>query len=219
MRKKIGIIILVVLAICIIVIGSRIYHFVVIKKIYEAIENFKNESNRYYCVIQQNETTLQQEVILKDNIARWNQKKENVDKYCQWKNFNNGQEYSIILEDKTFWKSNFFKDSSDNLVNLPNLIYFIYQDNQFNFKEFLKVKYILPVNYDNQKCYKIVTNTQILIVSRDTYLPIYDSLDMMNSEKNEKVLTEFIYKFKVGEVTDEDIALPDLTEYTEIIEK
>ncbi len=101
---------------------------------------------------------------------------------------------------------------------MPDLILLVYQDNQFNIKEFLKVKYILPVDYHNQKCYKIATNTQTLIISRDTYLPIYYSIDMMNSEKNEKVLTEITYEFKVGEVTDEDIALPDLTGYTKIIE-
>ncbi len=216
MKKKIGIVILVVLVI--LIIGSRIYHFMVLNEVYQAIENFENENNRYYSVIIQNTSTLEQEIILKDNIVKWNQKKENIDEYCQWKCFDEDQEYTISLKDKIFWEKEFLISHSKNLINLPDLILLVYQDNQFNIKEFLKVKYILPVDYHNQKCYKIATNTQTLIISRDTYLPIYYSIDMMNSEKNEKVLTEITYEFKVGEVTDEDIALPDLTGYTKIIE-
>lgn len=41
-------------------------------------------------------------------------------------------------------------------------------------------------------------------------------METRSSDEETEILTETTYEFKVGEVTDEDIALPDLTGYTQI---
>lgn len=218
MKKKVGIIIFVVIVLIImaVFIGKRIYYFTVIRNVYEAIENFRNEDNRYYAVtITNNNMTKVEEILVKDNRVKWNEKKDNMRVYCEWKDFNDNEEYSIIFKNKTFSVNNLLMVEPKFLKNLPNAV----RGNQFNIKEFQKIERVLPVDYNNQKCYKIITDKETLIVDQETYLPIYYSVETINSEENIKLLTETTYEFKVGEVTDEDIALPDLTGYTQIEEE
>lgn len=222
MKKKVGIIIFVVIVLIImaVFIGKRIYYFTVIRNVYEAIENFRNEDNRYYAVtITNNNMTKVEEILVKDNRVKWNEKKDNMRVYCEWKDFNDNEEYSIIFKNKTFSVNNLLMVEPKFLKNLPNAVLDIFRGNQFNIKEFQKIERVLPVDYNNQKCYKIITDKETLIVDQETYLPIYYSVETINSEENIKLLTETTYEFKVGEVTDEDIALPDLTGYTQIEEE
>lgn len=222
MKKKVGIIIFVVIVLIImaVFIGKRIYYFTVIRNVYEAIENFRNEDNRYYAVtITNNNMTKVEEILVKDNRVKWNEKKDNMRVYCEWKDFNDNEEYSIIFKNKTFSVNNLLMVEPKFLKNLPNAVLDIFRGNQFNIKEFQKIERVLPVDYNNQKCYKIITDKETLIVDQETYLPIYYSVETINSEENIKLLTETTYEFKVGEVTDEDIALPDLTGFTQINEE
>ena len=218
MKKKIGIIIFVVIVLIAIAIfiGRRIYYFTVIKNVYEAIENFRNEDNSYYAVTIKDSSIIKEEIVTKNNIVKWNEQKDGNGVYCQWKNFDNNQRYAIFLGDKTFKENDTLIFENNILNNLPQMIFFIYSKEYFNIKEFLKIKKISSSQYNNQDCYEIVTDTKSLIVSKENYLPIYYSVETINSEKNVKFLTETTYEFKVGEVTDEDIALPDLTGYTQI---
>ncbi len=221
MKKKVGIVIFVVIILIImaVFIGKRIYYFTVIRNVYEAIENFRNEDNRYYAVTTKDEKLIKEEVMIKSDIVKCNEQRDGVNEYCQWKNFKSDQEYSIIFKDKTFSKNDLLILKHDLLKNLPNLILNIYKDNKININELSKIKNITTIEYFNKKCYKIITNTQTLIVDQETYLPIYYSVETINSEENINLLTETTYDFKVGEVTDEDIALPDLTGFTQINEE
>lgn len=218
MKKKVGIIILVIIVLIIIVafIHIRLYYFTVIKNVYDTIEKFRNEENRYYSVAIKDSNIVKEEVITKNNIIKWSEKKNGIDVYCEWKDFNSEKEYFILFKNKTFNESDLIIVKRQLLRNLPNVVLDIFQDDNFNLKEFLRIKYILSIDYNNQKCYKIVTSTETLIVNKETYLPIYYSLDLINSDKTTKTTTETTYEFKVGEVTDEDVALPDLTGYTKI---
>ena len=223
MKKKVRMIVLgiVVLLVVAIFIGMKIYHFIVIRNIYEAIENFRSESNRYYLttITSYNEMKKTEEILLKDNIAKWNEQIDNIDEYCKWRDSELNKEYLIYLQSQKFKLNNLLTTQIDFLKNLPDIVLEIYQNDKLNIKLLLRIKYILPINYNNQKCYKIITNTQTLIVSKDTYLPIYFSTQFRDSETKHNNITEITYQFKVGEVTDEDIALPDLTGYTEIMEE
>lgn len=223
MKKKVRMIILgiVVLLVVAIFIGMKIYHFIVIRNVYEAIENFRSESNRYYlvCTTSYNKITRTEEVLLKDNIAKWNEQVDQIDEYCKWRDSKQNKEYLIYLQSQKFKQNNLLTTQTDFLKNLPSIILGIYQNDRLDLKLLLRIKYILPINYNNQKCYKIITNTQTLIVSKDTYLPIYFSTQFRDAQTKRKNITEITYQFKVGEVTDEDIALPDLTGYTEIMEE
>lgn len=216
MKKKIGIIIFVVIVLIAIAIfiGRRIYYFTVIKNVYEAIENFRNEDNSYYAVtITNNNMTKVEEILVKDNKVKWNEKKDNVDVYCEWKDFNSDEEYSIIFKNKTFDRENKLIIQSDDLTSLPKTIY---RNKQIDLKKFLEVKKISSIDYNNQKCYKIITSAETVIVNKKNNLPIYYSVETRSSDEETEILTETTYEFKVGEVTDEDIALPDLTGYTQI---
>lgn len=218
MKKKIvGIIIIVAVVLYLV---SRVYCFVVISKVHKAIEQFRAEENRSYVVITENYNGHQSkiEILVKDDIVKCNTKNNNGVSYCEWKSLEIEQEYSINLRNKTFRSEELLDIDRDSLKSLPILIKSIYQDNQFHLKEFLKIAYIIPIEYNNQKCYKIVTETEELIVDGENYLPIYCSVKLANSNENKTSLIENTYEFKVGEVTDEEIALPDLTEFTEISE-
>lgn len=216
MKKIVVGIILIVLILFVI---SRIYHFIVISRLHNAIDNFKNEENRYYCVIFENENIIKEEILLKNNILKCNEHKDDANIYCEWKDFNNNQDYSIDLVNKKFTENDFLRDKKSFLKNLPKFILEIYPNDKFNLSEFLKISYIIPTEYNNQKCYKIIIDEKICMVNRETYLPIYYSSKRINSNQDANDSIENVYEFKVGEVTDEDIMLPDLTDYTKIQEK
>lgn len=210
---------IVVLLVVAIFVGMKIYHFIVIRNVYEAIENFRSESNRYYLATIKDRSLIKEEIIMKNDVVKWSEQKDGITKYCQWKNFTTNQKYSILLEDKTFKKNEKLIMENSILKNLPQMIFLIYSENGINIKELFKIKYILKSCYNGRDCYKIVANTKVLILDKDTYLPIHYSVESRKSDDNDKIITEITYQFKVGEVTDEDIALPDLTGYTEIMEE
>lgn len=205
----------IILVILIITLGSKAYYFMVMNHICRAIERFENEENRYYSVVLKSKrSTGKQEIWLKDNVLKLEESKDGEKTYCQWEDFSNGKKYNIDLERKDFTENVLTKTNKNYLVNLPRLILNIYKDNQFKMKYFLKIKYIIPIKYNNQKCYKIVTNQETIIVDRTTGLPIHSVVKFTNSNQDSKYETEISYEFKVNEVTDEEIELPDLTGYT-----
>ena len=215
------IVIKIILVIAILFLLSRVYYFVIISRAYDAILNFKNETNRYYSVtmINNGQNTIKEEIFIKDNIVKCNEKNDEAILHQEWKDFNNKQEYIIDFRNKTFKEKTLARNEQSFLKNLPRAILDSYQDDTFNLKQFLKIKYIIPVKYENQKCYKIVTNVGTVIINKHTYLPIYSTIKVTNSTEDTSTLTENRYEFKIDEVTNEDVALPDLTEFEDIIQK
>lgn len=215
------IVIKIILVIAILFLLSRVYYFVIISRAYDAILNFKNETNRYYSVtmINNGQNTIKEEIFIKDNIVKCNEKKDETILHQEWKDFNNKQEYVIDFRNKTFKEKTLTRNEQSFLKNLPRAILDTYQDDTFNLKQFLKIKYIIPAKYENQKCYKIVTNVGTVIINKHTYLPIYSTIKVTNSTEDISSLTENRYEFKTDEVTNEDVALPDLTEFEDIIQK
>jgi hypothetical protein len=218
MRKNVG---KLILAICLLCILSKIYYFTIMNNVHSAIENFKNEENRYYSVtiIKNKDNNRKEEILVKNSIIKYINQKYSVNTYCGWKNFETGEEYSIDLKNKSFSLDDELIAKRDTLINMPNLLLDMYQDNKLNVNEFLKIIYILPTIYDEQKCYKIVTKSQIVIVDRNTYLPLYSSMKTVNSNKETEDKTESIYEFQTNVVTDEDVMLPDLTDYINLNEQ
>ncbi len=215
------IVIKIILVIAILFLLSRVYYFVIISRAYDAILNFKNETNRYYSVtmINNGQNTIKEEIFIKDNIVKCNEKKDETILHQEWKDLNNKQEYVIDFRNKTFKEKTLTRNEQSFLKNLPRAILDSYQDDTFNLKQFLKIKYIIPAKYENQKCYKIVTNVGTVIINKHTYLPIYSTIKVTNSTEDISSLTENRYEFKIDEVTNEDVALPDLTEFEDIIQK
>ena len=213
MKKVIIRVILVIIGLLIV---SKIYHFIIIHKVHQALENFINEENRYYSVssINSNKNSTDIKIWKKDNIVKQNWKKDNTDLYCYWKDFKDNQEYLIDLQNKVFEEENLSKVQKDSLTNLPKLIFNLYKNNQIHIKQLFKIKYIRLIQYNNQKCYKIQTASETIIIDKATYLPVYSSTKTINSNYNKKDLTENTYQFNINEVTDEDVSLPNLEEYT-----
>lgn len=219
MKKIVKIVILVIVILFLI---SRVYYFVVINKIYGAIRDFQDEKNRYYSVNlieDSNKNSIKKEILVKDEIVKNNLQRNGIKCTCDFKDFKSNKEYSIDLQNRSFTESELSELQEDLLINLPDVILDIYQDDKFAITEFLKVKYVIPTEYKDEKCYKIVKNKQVLIISKDTYLPIYSYLKFMSSSDKSAEVTQYAYEFKVGEVTQEEIELPDLTGYTKMNEK
>ena len=210
----------IILVIGILFMLIKIYHFVVMNKVYNAVESFKSERNNYYSVVttSPNGDITLVEIFRKENIVKYKIHKDDIFTYYKWKDFNDNLEYSIDVSNKTFKEEELLFEE-EIFATLPNLIVSTYRNNKLNISQFLKIKYIIPIKYNNQKCYKIKNSTQTLIVDRSTYLPVYYAKKQINSSKGSEDLIENTYEFKVGEVKDEDILLPNLTGYTNISEK
>ena len=52
----------------------------------------------------------------------------------------------------------------------------------------------------------------MVIIDKSTYLPVYSTLKIANSKSKDNKI-EYKYKFGVGTVTDEDIAVPNTSDY------
>lgn len=211
MKKLFLKIILIILGLFIL---SKTYHFVMMNKVYDAIEEFRNEENRYYSVtvLVSEEISRKEEIFVKQKIVKYTKWKENTGLYCEWKNCNSNESYSFNVDSKNLYEYNSPIENEKFLDNIPNFILSIYKNNKFNINKIFDVRYIIPTKYDGKSCYKISTKTEEIIIDKDTYLPLYSSIKTINLNENNK--TENIYEFKVGEVTDEDVALPDFSDYT-----
>lgn len=201
-----------IFVILLIFISLKIYHYVIIHNVYHAIENFTEEENRYYSVvrIKSGETIYQEEIFrnksqikyLKFNVysgkCYYELKDFKTDEQNAWRT-RNGQKLNEVescIEDNEF------------ITNMPNFISLIYQNNKFNFKQFFQIYYIIPTKYEDKKCYKIVTKTEVILVDKNTYLPVYACRNLKNSDKASNANKEFIYEFKINTGTDEDMEEP-----------
>lgn len=209
-----------VLMIFILVILIKIYHFIIMNQFHNAVENFKNEENRYYSVVCKKDSNLIKEtrMFAKEDIIKYIEIKNEVEVYCEWRDLKENEEYSIHFDSKKALREDLLNEKRNLLINMPDLIWNMYQNNKLNVKELFKLQYIIPITYNNKKCYKIKTKTEAIIIEQSTYLPIYSNRVTINSEGESQNKIEYMYEFKVNSVTDEEIALPDLSSY-ELISK
>lgn len=208
----------VVLVILILFVLSKVYHFVIMNHLFEAIVKFRSEENRAYLVdVRMSEDiVLQEETLLKQEIVKYVNKKDGRDLNYRWKNFDTNENYFININSKSVYANDEIIQSKNILPNLPNLIGYISEEDGVNLLKVFEICYIIPTKYENKNCYKIVTKNEVIVIDKKTYLPVYSALKILdyNEENNNQV--EKTYEFKVGEVTDEDVMLPDLTNYTTV---
>ena len=91
-----------------------------------------------------------------------------------------------------------------------------YNTNKFNIFKVFEIYYIIPIKYNNQFCYKISTKNEIVIIDGKTYLPLYSKVKTLNSDDGIENETENFYEFKIGEVKDEDMVMPDIRGFEEL---
>lgn len=201
--------------ICIIFVVHKVYHGVVSYKIYTNLENFMAEENRMYQVSMKDLNNIKnvQTVYRKNDII--NCIKENDNKYCEWYNFITNENYSFNMNTKTVYRNTISLFDTQTLFNLPH--YILELTNNSKIKEvfaIFNIKYITLEKFEDKMCYKIVTKNENIFVDCSTYLPVYSKMKVVNSNNDQKNYIENFYEFEIGNVTDEEVELPNLEEYT-----
>ncbi len=196
-------IVIVIFVVLVIWICFKVYHYVIIHNVYHAIENFISEKNRYYSVvtIQNGNMLFNEQIFCKDNQIKYLVLNSNLKKwYSELKNFDEIDEELDKIDSRI--------ESSNFLTNIPISLLQIYQNNKFNLDQFLQIYQIIPIQYKDTECYKIVTKTETLLVDKNTYLPVYAYRNLKSSEKSADPNKEYIYEFRVNTVTQEDMKEP-----------
>ena len=211
MKKKIFIFILIILFLFIVI---KIREAIILNKVHSAIECFMSESNRYYCVYEKynDRNNVEKEIYLLDNIEKQLYKNNQFENYCEWKDYKNGDRISYNENGKIRFKESIKDENYKYLLCLPRVISLTKLDKKHQYFELFKIHYIIPITYDGKSCYKISTNSEIVIIDKETFLPVYSTIKTANSTENDNNV-EYMYKFSVGTVTDDDVALPDFSDY------
>ena len=87
---------------------------------------------------------------------------------------------------------------------------------EIDISKIFEIRYIIPIKYNEQLCYKISTKTEIVIINAKTYLPLYSIAKSVNSDFDINDKMGNFYEFKIGEVKEEDMVMPDITGFEEI---
>lgn len=213
--KRVMKVLIVILAILLIFVLSRLYHFVIMSRVFDAIVAFKNEENRRYFVstIINTNRILEKEVLVNQKIIKNLSNRNGINLNYEWRNLESNESYSFNVNSKEIYKNDVIIQNRAVLPNLPDFIGYAFKNNKVNLDKILDIYYIIPTKYEEKSCYKIGLKHEIIIIDKATYLPIYSSITRINSNDGNKEKIENIYEFKVGEVTDEDVALPDLSDY------
>ena len=212
MKKRVGIIFCVVLLLFFII---KIREVLILNKIFSSLSEFKNANNKYYLVNTYYENGINSlaKYYYKDNIEKIIVNNNTVGEYCEVKNLLTDEEVIYNVGRKIKYEKQQGLNFQDNLLNIPNIINIDNKDKKnITIKKVFKIHYIIPISYENKKCYKIVTNSEIVIIDKSTYLPVYASLKSAKTN-SEKTKVEYKYEFKIGTVTDDDVALPDFSDY------
>ena len=132
----------------------------------------------------------------------------NFSTYIYYYNFNDNIIYDINSEDKVYFKRELDK-FDEEVLQFP---FYEFLTSDYSFKNKLKLVFEWKIsNYDNDR-YEITTNNNYKIIF-DKKSGIALSVNNINpSQRVDKI----IKKFEFDSVTDEDIELPDLSEYQEL---
>jgi len=207
-RKKIVVFALIIL---IGFVVSRIYCFVIVNRVYCAINQFREAENRYYAVttVKKGKNATKLETFYRNNKIKYLQFYKNHEKICcGYKDFNTDEKYFwVIGQDgsKIFNEGEKYIMDRRFIIGVPNILLQIYLKGKFNPKEFFRIYYIIPVKYENKKCYKIVTKYETIIIDKETFLPKYSCKNWVNSEDDNACKMEYFYEFEINTVTEEDM--------------
>lgn len=217
MNKKKFLIILLIIFVII-----KLFQINFIKKVKTNIENFEKLDNSY-CeqILNYQNNKIEIARIVKNNLIKEITKLVYLNKEdIIFINNDNNKEIIIDNTNKTYKVKNNKEDVKIKIKNLPKNIEIpdeairnLKEGNIFAILYYLKILYIIPTKYNNIDCYKIRTTRESLYVDKENLYPIYLEYTQNNSnQKKEKVTVE--YNFKENTITDEDIKIPDLNNYT-----
>ena len=208
MKKKILIFFNIVFIICFLI---KLYHSIILINIHKNLNDFQNQTNRSYVVriCDNSEKNNIQQIYLKENISLYNLSCNNVILYSEWQDRINGKKFNFKNNDKELLTTEYeILEKNESLYDLPNLF-----RNNDHFKYLFQIYYIIPTTYNDTKAFKIVTASEEIIIDANTFLPVHLIKKNYNSNNNLENCIEYNYEFEIGTVTDEDVALPNLSEY------
>ena len=191
--KKLILIVFVLLAIYAI---SVVYKLSILNKIAEKNEESKNLDNYYYYSIS-NDTLM--EYFKKDGIIKMNMRQARGNASITfWKDSKTGEQLLFMNETKLYDKAEGVLESTP--VSMFTSLEFSSQI-MMALHPFV---FIGTQRYNDIECYNIKFNTVYEVISKDRGLLLYS-----NEENN---MRNVQYKFNT--VTDDDVAKPNLSEYT-----
>ena len=101
--------VLVIVAVVLVLIGLvKWYHFVVVRRMFDAINEFRNEENRAYFVktVVDENMILEEKIMSKEGKIKHTNMKNGSEVECKWENFENNEEYFFNIEKKKFYINN-----------------------------------------------------------------------------------------------------------------
>ena len=195
MKKKIiFIVILIILILLVSIFGMRLSK---LNKISELRDESKKISNLYFTEEGSSSIT---EFWKKDNIIKQNNKLKIGDgDITLWKNFENDESLTIFNTTQKYMQG------AEGIRLEPSL--------NINIENALENKFLLALNpmvkisskeYDSKDCYYIKQGQDEVYIDKEYGIPLYQS----------NGVNEIVVKYSVNTVTDEDIAKPDLANFT-----
>ncbi len=189
--KKILIVIAVIILIYLLV---ALYKYIVLTKIYEKGKASSEIPNRYYYSETKDSIS---EGWQKDGIKKMHLKaKEKIGDIEMWENSNTGEKYA-------FWNEPEKKYQEGGQVVIGFVSMFSESESKYRIMMAINPALVIyPKKYDDKQCYGIKMSTISEVVDKETGLILYVNNGMEGT---------YIYTF--NEVTDEDVQMPNLSEY------
>lgn len=210
-----------IVALIIIIVACIIYKLILLSKAIDIEEKFYEAlGGNYYVEISEIDEQLgyinQREIYYKDNMEKLIMKSSTTDEideteilfetYYDFENKKityvyNTQKYAIIQDLSEIWEYNFFYPLyytyyMDAYTDFSDKLWYI-------FSSIFDLHSITTEEIDGVECYKIETMSETVYVDKTTNLYVKTVSD------NGTVT----YEFSVGTVTEEDMIVPDLSDY------
>ena len=190
--KKILIVIAVIILIYLLI---TLYKYIVLTKIYERNTTSNEVPNRHY--YSETEDTIM-EFWYKDGLMKVHlERKENVGDMIMWEDSNTGEKY-------VFWNEpeKKYQEGGQVVANYASM----FTESQSKIRLMMAAHpllFIVPTKYDNKQCY---------------YVTMFDIKEKIDKETGLTLLEgnsgiERTLKYTFNDVTDEDVEMPNLSEY------
>ncbi len=208
MKKKIVFILTLILLLVIVVLSILFFiKFYKVNKIIDLMKINLNKQNYSYFEKDFNENVNIVFINHIENITTY-ENQISIQKNLDYYNFNSKMVYHINNISKTYIIRK-ISDSDNRYLEFP---FYNYLTLDFSFKNKLKLVFDWKIKDTKNNCYEITT--------KDNYKITFDKnnglvLRVKSLEEGDK-FEEGIEDFKENSVTEEDVKLPDLTEYTQI---
>ena len=168
MKKLIRKVLIIMGIILLLFVLIKLYHFVIVKNMFDAIDEFRNEENRAYFVntVIDGDAVLEEKVLLKEEVMKYITSKNDMELSYELRNFETDEEYFINANNRKVYINDIVFLSKELLPSISNYIGSTYRD--FDLSEIFTIDYILLTKYNNKFCYKIITKSEIIIVDKDS---------------------------------------------------